>query len=241
MQIHLLPQPYELYVSRPRLTEIDGVPLITLERPSFSPVALGVKRIFDLIVSTALLLPATIVLVCCSGTLRLGRRRLLCRETRCGRLGRPFAMYRLDVEAEDAKATPFHKALRRLSISELPQLLNVLRGQMSLVGPRPEPPERVRYYSEWQKQRLRVPPGMTGLAQVNGLRDQHSSEEKTRYDLQYILNWTPVLDCALLLQTIWTLASRLFVRVDKGDPPKVNESFPKTSGVSQRVIGSIGE
>jgi lipopolysaccharide/colanic/teichoic acid biosynthesis glycosyltransferase len=97
----------------------------------------------------------------------------------------------------------------------------------------------VRYYSEWQRQRLRVPPGMTGLAQVNGLREEHPSEEKTRYDLQYILNWTPALDLVLLLRTIWTLAARFFTRGDKSDPPQTNVPVTKGSDLSQSVIGSM--
>ena len=151
MRIHLLPQPYELYISRPKLTQIDGVPLITLERASFSPIALMVKRVFDLIVSIGLALPATLVLGGCSGILWATQRRLFRSEARCGRFGRPFTMYRLDVESDDATAPPFHRFLRRLSIADLPQLLNVFRGQMSLVGPRPESPERVRYYSGMAK------------------------------------------------------------------------------------------
>jgi lipopolysaccharide/colanic/teichoic acid biosynthesis glycosyltransferase len=241
MRILLLPQPYELYLSRPKLTEIDGVPLISLERPSFSDTALTVKRLFDVTFSLILLIPAIILLAGFGGMLWVRDRRLLRKDTRCGRLGRLFAMYRLDVETDDGKASDFQKLLRRLSISELPQLLNVFQGQMSLVGPRPEAPERVRYYSEWQKQRLRFPPGMTGLAQVNGLREEHPSEEKTRYDLQYILNWTPALDLVLLLQTMWTLVARFFIRGDKHEPPRANEPVTKDSGLSQRVVGSIGE
>ena len=80
---------------------------------------------------------------------------------------------------------------------------------MSLVGPRPEPPERVKHYSMWQQQRLSVTPGLTGLAQVNGLREQHSSEEKARFDLQYIFHWSLFLDISLLLQTAWTFLVRL--------------------------------
>src|SRR5260370_19450842 len=79
---------------------------------------------------------------------------------------------------------------------------------MSLVGPRPESPERVRSYSDWQRQRLKVQAGVTGLAQVNGLREHHASEDKTRFDLQYIIHWSPFLDLSLLLQTIWTLLFR---------------------------------
>jgi len=69
------------------------------------------------------------------------------------------------------------------------------------VGPRPESPERAKYYSEWQRQRLRVNAGVTGLAQVHGLREQHPSEDKARFDLQYIFNWSPLLDLSLILQT----------------------------------------
>jgi lipopolysaccharide/colanic/teichoic acid biosynthesis glycosyltransferase len=99
--------------------------------------------------------------------------------------------------------------LEKLSLTELPQLWNTVRGEMSLVGPRPESPQRVQRYSEWQRQRLTVKPGITGLAQVHGLREQHSSEEKARFDLQYLLNPSPLSDISLLLQTIWTLAIRL--------------------------------
>jgi len=79
---------------------------------------------------------------------------------------------------------------------------------MSLVGPRAESPQRVKHYSEWQKKRLRVKPGMTGLAQVSGLREQHASEDQTRFDLQYLLEWSPFMDLVLLVQTIGTLARR---------------------------------
>jgi lipopolysaccharide/colanic/teichoic acid biosynthesis glycosyltransferase len=209
MRIHVLPQPYELYVSRPQLMEIDGIPLLTLEKPHSSVFALAVKRAFDLIVASLLILPTTVILTAAAGMLWLKERRSLRKENRCGRNGQEFAMYRLDIETDEDKASPLHKMLHRMSISELPQILNVFRGEMSLVGPRPEPPERVRDYSEWQKQRLKILPGMTGLAQVNGMREHNSSEEKTRHDLQYVLHWTPFLDVVLLVQTVWTLAGRL--------------------------------
>jgi lipopolysaccharide/colanic/teichoic acid biosynthesis glycosyltransferase len=115
--------------------------------------------------------------------------------------------------------------LENMSLTELPQLWNVLRGEMSLVGPRPESPDRVTRYSEWQQQRLSIKPGMTGLAQVHGLRDQNSSEEKTRFDLQYILNPSAVADVSILLQTLWTLAVRLF-------------RYPEPIGSASNVQGS---
>ena len=140
-------------------------------------------------------------------------------------------MYRLNVDRHSVDATGFQRFLCQLSISELPQLLNVLSGEMSLVGPRPETLKRIGEYSEWQRQRLNVRPGMTGLAQVNGLREQHSSDEKTRYDLQYIVRRTPIFDLILLLETIWTLAARLFHSTDAPAPPlsKDDQSVPMFS------------
>jgi lipopolysaccharide/colanic/teichoic acid biosynthesis glycosyltransferase len=81
---------------------------------------------------------------------------------------------------------------------------------MSLVGPRPESPERVKHYSDWQRNRLLVVPGLTGLAQVQGLRDRHPSEQKARFDMQYILHWSPFLDLVLVVQTAWTLVVRAY-------------------------------
>jgi lipopolysaccharide/colanic/teichoic acid biosynthesis glycosyltransferase len=118
-------------------------------------------------------------------------------------------MWRLNSARECKQLSRREILLQQLSITELPQLWNVLRGEMSLVGPRPESPERVKHYSDWQLQRLNAKPGMTGLAQVHGLREQHSSEEKTRFDLQYMLDSSPFLDFSLLLQTFWTLIGRL--------------------------------
>jgi lipopolysaccharide/colanic/teichoic acid biosynthesis glycosyltransferase len=129
-------------------------------------------------------------------------------ELRCGKDGIPFRMYRLNVERHANDPARYERLLVRWSLTELPQLWNVLRGDMTLVGPRPESVERLKYYSEWQRQRLKVRGGVTGLAQVHGLREQHSSEDKTRFDLQYIFNWSPFLDLSLILQTVWTLLFR---------------------------------
>ena len=125
----------------------------------------------------------------------------------------------------------FERVLEKMSLTELPQLWNVLRGDMSLVGPRPESPDRVKRYSEWQQLRLSMKPGMTGLAQVHGLRDQNSSEEKTRFDLQYILNPSAVADVSILLQTLWTLAMRLFPY------PRRDAAEPNTQG--SRLVDEV--
>ena len=140
---------------------------------------------------------------------KLRKGRGFRRELRCGLHGETFLMYRLNSD-RPASALPAHEYLMQWSsLTELPQLFNVLRGEMSLVGPRPEGPERTRHYSEWHKQRLSVKPGITGLAQVHGLRDQNSSEDKTKYDLQYILHRSLFQDISLLLQTAWTITRRL--------------------------------
>ena len=113
----------------------------------------------------------------------------------------------LIAQARDLSGT--EKMLALLSISELPQLLNVLKGEMSLVGPRPEPFDRVKRYSDWQRQRLSCKPGVTGLAQVHGLREENSSEDKAYYDLRYIQDCSLLADLSLVVQTIWTISRRL--------------------------------
>lgn len=118
-------------------------------------------------------------------------------------------MWRLNIERDPQNGYFFQRLLWHLSISELPQLWNVFRGDMGLVGPRPEGPERTRHYSPWQEQRLSARPGITGLAQVQGLREQNSSEEKTEFDLQYLARPSLFNDLSLLLETVWVVAMRL--------------------------------
>ncbi len=210
IRVSFVPQPYELYLSKPALLDLDGIPVLQLHEVPASDFFFQSKRFVDIVlgsffcaIAIPILLPAAIGL---RGTKGRGFRW----ETRCGQHGRSFSMLRLNVDRHSADATRFETVLEKMSLTELPQLWNVLRGEMSLVGPRPEPPDRVKRYSEWLQQRLSIKPGMTGLAQVHGLRDQNSSEEKTRFDLQYILNPSAVADVSILLQTLWTLAMRLF-------------------------------
>jgi len=210
INVSLVPQPYELYLSKPDLLDLGGMPLLRLRDASTSTLFFQWKRMVDLAVSLLLSLVAVPVLLSVAGVLRWRKGQGFRWETRSGKNGKPFAMLRLNVDRNAGNKTRFERFLQQLSITELPQLLNVLGGDMSLVGPRPESPERVRHYSDWQQQRLSVKPGMTGLAQVHGLREQHSSEEKTRFDLQYLLNPSPLADLSLLLQTLWTLVMRMF-------------------------------
>jgi lipopolysaccharide/colanic/teichoic acid biosynthesis glycosyltransferase len=226
--VSLIPQPYELYLSEPRLVDLGGLPVLQLG-DAFPPVPAGMaKRGLDVgmsLVLAALTLPVMLV----SGlVLRLSTGRAFRWEKRVGQNGAQFSMLRLNVDRAGSNQSPASSFLARFSISELPQFWNVLRGEMSLVGPRPEAPERANRYSEWQRRRLTTRPGMTGLAQVHGLREQHSSEEKTRLDLQYMLRPSLLKDLSLLIETAWTLALRL-IKIPKdvlsGDSPKTVEGL----------------
>lgn len=153
------------------------------------------------------------------------------KQERIGRLGRPFTIYKFrtmvrnaeeltkqrlkeveDIEnfvfqeENDPRITDSGRFLRKTSLDELPQLINILGGSMSLVGPRPEVPEIVRRYTPEQRERLNVLPGVTGLAQVNG-RSELPLGETMRYDLEYVRNWSVWLDIKILYQTIFVVFS----------------------------------
>jgi lipopolysaccharide/colanic/teichoic acid biosynthesis glycosyltransferase len=209
MQVHLVPQWYELYLPKVRLTEIDDVPLVSLEARSLRPGALEMKRVLDITGALVAIVLAFPLMAVIWGELKRGKRTALKRELRCGRNGTQFWMYSFNVDRRAKDLVGLERFLACVSLTELPQLWNVVRGEMSLVGPRPESTERVKHYSVWQTQRLSAKPGLTGLAQVHGLREQNSSEEKANFDLQYIYHWSLFFDFSILLETAWTLTSRL--------------------------------
>jgi lipopolysaccharide/colanic/teichoic acid biosynthesis glycosyltransferase len=150
---------------------------------------------------------------------------VLFRQTRVGRQGRSFTIYKFrtmvpDAEAryeevsahsdtrgpafkmlDDPRVTPLGRFLRRTSIDELPQLINVLRGEMSLVGPRPAPPREVEGYDIWHRRRLSMRPGMTGLWQVEARMDVHF-DERAELDLRYIDQWSLWMDLTILARTV---------------------------------------
>jgi lipopolysaccharide/colanic/teichoic acid biosynthesis glycosyltransferase len=208
MEVYLVPQLYDLYLSRAELIEIDGLPLISLRENSPPALGFAIKRALDIMLAVGILLLVSPILAVAASVVYGKKGKAFRAEIRCGKDGAPFRMFRLNIDRHSARPHGYERLFVRWSLTELPQLWNVLRGDMSLVGPRPESPERVKYYSDWQRQRLKVHAGVTGLAQVHGLREQHSSEDKTRFDLQYIFHWSPFLDLSLMLQTVWTLLSR---------------------------------
>jgi lipopolysaccharide/colanic/teichoic acid biosynthesis glycosyltransferase len=221
LRVHLVPQHYELYLSKARLTEIEDVPLLSLEEQTLSAIGLQTKRVTDFLGAFGLLVLSAPLFVLSAAVLHRKKGRAFKGEIRCGQNQLPFWMYRLNVDRDDPNLMGFERFLVQSSLSELPQLINVMKGEMSLVGPRPESPQRVKHYSMWQRQRLTVKPGVTGLAQVNGLREEHSSEEKAHFDLQYIFHWSFFLDVCLVLQTVFTLLLRLIEEKSLAIAPKL--------------------
>jgi lipopolysaccharide/colanic/teichoic acid biosynthesis glycosyltransferase len=122
-------------------------------------------------------------------------------EEKGARDGRPKAVYKIK---NDPRVTPLGRFLRKSSLDELPQLLNVLRGEMSLVGPRPPIPYEVEAYDLWHRRRFLAKPGITGLWQVEG-RSRVKFGEMVRLDLQYVESWSPWLDIKILLRTPWAV------------------------------------
>jgi exopolysaccharide biosynthesis polyprenyl glycosylphosphotransferase len=212
--------------ARVELEEIDGVPLVTLSTSPTGIVALAAKRLFDLVVALLLLALASPAIAAVALSIRLrDGAPVLFRQRRCGVHGRLFTLYKFrtmvaDAESRrreihhlnemdgpvfkarvDPRVTPLGRRLRRWSLDELPQLWNVLRGDMSLVGPRPAIPDEVASYERWQRRRLAMKPGLTGLWQVSG-RNQVDFGRWMELDLEYIDGWSLWLDLKILLRTV---------------------------------------
>ncbi|HWY71049.1 MAG TPA: sugar transferase [Terriglobales bacterium] len=210
LKVSLVPEGYELYLSKASFLDVEGLPMLCLEEQRPNQFAVVAKRTGDLVIATALTVLVSPIVIIAAASQIIAARKPFKRELRCGLHGQPFLMWRINIDRDATDLSGLRLWLARLSLTELPQLLNVILGDMSLVGPRPESPDRVKHYSEWQRQRLSAKPGLTGLAQVHGLREQHASEDKARFDLQYMLHWSPLLDLSLLLQTLWTVALRIW-------------------------------
>jgi exopolysaccharide biosynthesis polyprenyl glycosylphosphotransferase len=220
--------PALLDVAGPRTTirPIAGLPLLHMDHPEFSGGRRLIKAAFDKVLALAALALAAPLLALIALVIKLGDGGpALFTQTRVGKDGRTFAVYKFrtmvqDAEArkaelaslnqhqgplfkirEDPRVTRAGSWLRRYSLDELPQLLNVLAGDMSLVGPRPALPEEAAMYGDHVRRRLVVKPGMTGMWQVNG-RSDLSWDESVRLDLRYVENWSFVLDLQILWKTL---------------------------------------
>ncbi len=225
VEVYVIPRLFELGVSErgPLKDELWGIPLIRLRRSALNTVAWRTKRVFDLVVgSLALIVTAPLFLAAAAGVRLSGPGRVFFRQKRIGQRGRvidilKFRTLRENKDSDttwtvdgDDRVTWFGRILRRTSIDELPQLLNVLRGDMSLIGPRPERPFFVARYADdvaRYRDRHRVPVGITGWAQVHGLRGDTSISQRVRFDNYYIEHWSLWTDLVITVRTIWHLVT----------------------------------
>jgi exopolysaccharide biosynthesis polyprenyl glycosylphosphotransferase len=222
----VVPDLFQLSLNRVEFSNMAGIPMLSVREVRISPIERIIKRIIDLAVASVLVIPVLIV----TGLIILAIRLespgpVLFWQERVGMRGKPFKMVKfrsmvVDAESQkeqlrqineasgpifkiknDPRLTRVGRIIRRLSLDELPQLYNVIKGEMSLVGPRPPLPEEVAEYQPWHRQRLEVKGGITGLWQVSG-RSDLTFDEQCLLDIYYIENWSLSLDFRLMLQTI---------------------------------------
>jgi len=211
--------------SEMHLERLGSTPLLTFSAAPDDEIRLLLKRGIDVALAAVLLIVSFPFLLLVSAAIRLSSPGpVIFRQERCGLNGRRFIFYKFrsmcaDAEARkadyvhlsrrstatkipnDPRTTALGRYLRRFSIDEMPQLFNVLRGDMSLVGPRPAIPDEVAQYEVWQRRRLRMRPGLTCLWALNG-RDHVDFETWMKMDMQYIDNWSLGLDWKILFRTI---------------------------------------
>jgi exopolysaccharide biosynthesis polyprenyl glycosylphosphotransferase len=213
-------------ISQMQIEEIAGVPMIGIKEAGISGINQLIKRALDITIAGLVLIIAAPLAGLVALMIKLDSPGpVLFQQQRVGKNGRLFTIYKFrsmidgaDYQKEalqelneadgplfkiknDPRMTRLGRLIRKLSLDELPQLYNVLVGDMSLVGPRPPIPAEVEQYQEWHKRRLEIAPGMTGLSQIRG-RSELTFDETALLDIYYIENWSPALDTKILLQTI---------------------------------------
>jgi exopolysaccharide biosynthesis polyprenyl glycosylphosphotransferase len=230
--VQVAPSTMEILIDRAEFAPGHTVPLFTLRPPVFEGVDYAVKRTFDLVVSIVGLVLLSPVLLAIAIAIKLSSRGpVIYRSVRPGMAGRPFFCFKFrtmrehaeQIQAEleplneldgalfkirnDPRMTVVGRFLRRFSLDELPQLANVVRGEMSLVGPRPLPMRDFDRLEEWHKKRYLVLPGITGLWQVSG-RAELDFDDLVRLDFLYLERWSIMLDLSILLKTIPAVLTR---------------------------------
>ncbi len=213
-------------LARLEVEELEGIPFLTFTTTPSNETQLAAKRLLDVAISLLLLALSVPIIVLAAIAIKItSPGSVLFKQQRMGLNGRIFTLYKFRTMIFDAhervsevshlnemsgpvfkarsdpRITGVGRILRKFSLDELPQLWNVLKGDMSLVGPRPPIPEEVRSYHRWQRRRLSMKPGLTCLWQVNG-RNNIDFDRWMQLDLQYIDNWSPSLDLKILLRTI---------------------------------------
>ena len=224
--MRVVPDLFEVIMIRATMSEIDDIPLIGLRDPVITGYQSLTKRVFDLAAASFCLVLASPLFAVIAIAIRLDSRGpIFFKQTRVGENGRHFAMYKfrsmivgaeerlaelVDIDRlsepvfkirNDPRVTRVGRLLRRASLDELPQLFNVIKGDMSMVGPRPEELQVVRHYQLWHRKRLSVKPGITGPMQVSG-RGELSLDERINLELMYISRYSIIEDIKYLLKTI---------------------------------------
>ncbi len=229
VHLRVVPDYFAQALYRMRVEDFAGIPMIDLRAPALNEVQRMTKRVFDLVVGSALTVLTLPIMAVVAIAVKLDSPGpILFRQQRVGENGKLFTMYKFrsmianaemlqdqvnttDKEGhlihkrpDDPRITRVGRFIRRFSLDELPQLFNVLKGDMSLVGPRPELPWLVYRYEPWQRKRLAAPPGCTGWWQVNGRSEKmlHLHIEEDLYYLQHYSLW---LDIKILVKTPWAM------------------------------------
>ena len=223
----LVPDLFEVRFNEVQIDALNGIPLIGVKDVVLQGGNLWLKRTMDVVLATAILFVTAPLIALIAVAIKLERPRgpVLFKQVRIGRGGRPFYFYKfrsMRPDAEDLKeqlldlneadgpifkirndprVTGVGRLLRRTSLDELPQVFNILRGDMSWVGPRPPVPSEVEAYTDWHRRRLEITPGLTGLWQVSG-RSDLSFDEMVKLDLYYAENWSLFFDLKIILLTI---------------------------------------
>ena len=218
-EIKIVPSLLEVMASGVVADDIDGIPLVGVRRSRLVGANLVFKRVFDLILGVLLLVPGIPLMVILTAAIKLeSPGPAVYRQERVGKDGHTFTTYKFrsmvtDAEAgtgpvfasrDDPRITGIGRFLRRTGFDEVPQIWNVLRGDMSLVGPRPERPHFVAQFEQevsGYSQRHEVRPGITGWAQLNDLRQDTPIEQRTIYDTYYVENWSLTFDLKILVAT----------------------------------------
>lgn len=226
VSVRIVPDLFQMSLSNVDIDDLNGVPLIGVKPVSISGWNLALKRAMDVVVASLGLILLSPLLLIIAAVIRLDSPGpAVFEQTRIGRAGRPFTLFKFrsmhqGAESEkellsdlneaagpifkikdDPRRTKLGQLLRRTSLDEFPQLYNVLRGEMSLIGPRPALPSEVERYQEWHKKRLQTWPGITGLWQVSG-RSDLTFDEMVLLDIYYVENWSLLLDLRIALKTI---------------------------------------
>jgi exopolysaccharide biosynthesis polyprenyl glycosylphosphotransferase len=226
VQVRVVPDYFSMALYRATVNEFGGLPMISLRDPALNNVELTAKRLFDLSIGSLLTLIAMPLMGLMAVVVKLDSQGpVLFKQKRVGENGRLFTMYKfrsmvdgaedlqhkltetnekgeiLFKSEDDPRITRVGHIMRRTSIDEIPQLFNVMKGDMSLVGPRPELPWLVDFYKPWQRKRFAVPQGITGWWQING-RSDRPMHLHTADDLYYIQNYSVWLDLYILFKTV---------------------------------------